>query len=298
VGSNPTRPAVTPPAIFPYIQYLQKEGFKPQTIESHSKILRFLSKHVPLNDSEAIRLFVANQHVSGGRKENEVDVFSSFARYHKIAFSEPRYSREETLPFIALEVEMEQIINACRSLRHATCLRLLKETAMRIGEAARLQFKDFDFEKRTVRVMPEKGSRPRELRLSERLVAMIQQLFARKQSLPTAESARHYLENTRKILAETNNNPRFLQIHLHSFRHFRATMLYAQTRDLLYVMKILGHRSITNTIRYTQLVDFKDGESFICKVAKSAEEAVKLIENGFEFVSSFPDGIQLYKKRK
>jgi integrase len=169
---------------------------------------------------------------------------------------------------------------------------------MRIGEAARLQFKDFDFEKRTVRVMPEKGSRPRELRLSERLVAMIQQLFARKQSLPTAESARHYLENTRKILAETNNNPRFLQIHLHSFRHFRATMLYAQTRDLLYVMKILGHRSITNTIRYTQLVDFKDGESFICKVAKSAEEAVKLIENGFEFVSSFPDGIQLYKKRK
>src|SRR2546428_2426767 len=143
---------------------------------------------------------------------------------------------------------MEQIINACRSFRHAACLRLLKETCMRTGEVTRLQFKDF--------------------------------------------------ENTRKILAETNNNPRFLQIHLHSFRHFRATMLYAQTRDLLYVMKILGHRSISNTIRYTQLVDFKDGESFTCKVAKSAEDAVKLVETGFEFVSSFPDGIQLYKKRK
>jgi len=61
-------------------------------------------------------------------------------------------------------------------------------------------------------------------------------------------------------------------------------------------MKILGHRSITNTIRYTQLVDFKDGESFICKVAKSADDAVKLVESGFEFVSSFPDVIQLYKK--
>src|SRR5436190_16937423 len=82
------------------------------------------------------------------------------------------------------------------------------------------------------------------------------------------------------------------------FYIFRATMLYAQTRDLLYVMKILGHRSITNTIRYTQLVDFKDGESFICKVAKSADDAVKLVESGFEFASSFPDLIQLYKKRK
>ena len=100
VGSNPTRPATTP-AIFPYVQYLQKEGFKPQTIESHSKILRFLSKYVPLNDPEAVRLFVANQHVSSGRKENEVDVFSGFGKYHEIAFSESRYSREETLPFIA-----------------------------------------------------------------------------------------------------------------------------------------------------------------------------------------------------
>ena len=80
---------------------LQKEGFKPQTIESHSKILRFLSKYVPLNDPEAVRLFVANQHVSNGRKENEIDVFSGFGKYHEIAFSESRYSREETLPFIA-----------------------------------------------------------------------------------------------------------------------------------------------------------------------------------------------------
>jgi integrase/recombinase XerD len=297
VGSNPTRPARTPPAIIPYVQHLQKEGFKPQTIESHSKILRFLGKHVQLNDPEAVRLFVANQHVSSGRKENEVDVFSSFAKYHKIAFSEPRYTREETLPFIAQEVEMEEVINACRSLRHATCLRLLKETAMRIGEASRLQFKDFDFERRTVRVIPEKGSRSRELRLSEKLVAMIQHLFAKKQSFPTPEAARHYLENTRKILAETNNNPRFLQIHLHSFRHFRATMLYAQTRDLLYVMKILGHRSITNTIRYTQLVDFKDGESFICKVAKSISEASCLIESGFDYVTEV-DGVKLFRKRK
>ena len=76
---------------------MQNDGLKPQTIESHSKILRFLAKHVQLNDPEAVRLFVANQQVSSGRKENEVDVFSSFARYHTIAFSEPRYSREETL---------------------------------------------------------------------------------------------------------------------------------------------------------------------------------------------------------
>jgi len=98
---------------------------------------------------------------------------------------------------------MEQIINACRSLRHAACLRLLKETGMRIGEVTRLQFKDFDFERKTVRVTPEKGSRPRELRLGEKLVAMVQQLFARKQSFPTSGGGetllREHEKDTRRI---------------------------------------------------------------------------------------------------
>jgi len=169
---------------------------------------------------------------------------------------------------------------------------------MRIGEVTRLQFKDFDFERKTVRVMPEKGSRPRELRLGEKLVAMVQQLFARKQSFPTSGGGETLLREHEKDTRRIEQQFRFLQIHLHSFRHFRATMVYAQTRDLLYVMKILGHRSITNTIRYTQLVDFKDGESFICKVAKSADDAVKLVESGFEFVSSFLMGYNFYKKRK
>src|SRR2546426_11520184 len=118
---------------------------------------------------------------------------------------------------------MEQIINACRSLRHAACPRLLKETGMRIGEVTRLQFKDFDFERKTVRVMPEKGSRPRELRLGEKLVAMVQQIFARKQSFPTSAAARHYLEKSRKVLADLNKNPTFLQIHMHSFPIFMST---------------------------------------------------------------------------
>ena len=299
MGSNPTQPAITPPGIIEYVLNLKKEGYKDQTIASHARILRFLSKQAQLDNPESIRLVIASRHVSAGRKENLVDAYSKFCKYRKIAFSEPRYSREESLPFIPLEAETETLINACRSMRHATTLRLLKETGMRIGEASRLQFRDFDFEKETVRVVPEKGSRPRELRLSERLTAMLQQVFARypNKPFPTSEAARKYLENTRKILAETNNNPRFLNIHLHTFRHFKATSLYHQTKDLLYVQRCLGHRSISNTLRYTQLVDWKEEAGFICKVAKSLDEASALIEAGFDYVTEL-DGVRLFRKRK
>jgi len=77
---------------------------------------------------------------------------------------------------------------------------------------------------------------------------------------------------------------------------FRATALYHQTRDLLYVKEFLGHRSLINTLKYTHLVDWQTDE-FICKAARTIEEASKLIETGFDFVTQIED-VKLFKKRK
>jgi len=287
--------------IFVYCHELAKQGYRPQTIQSHSRILRFMARNCDLEDPESVREFIASRHSTGGRKENLVDCYSKYAKSRGIAFSEPRYTREDSLPFIPLQQEIEALIEASRDLRHATMLRVVYETGMRIGEASRLQFKDFDFEKRTVRVVPEKGSRARELKLSERLCAMLKLLFAkypgRANPLPHPEASRKHMEYTRRYLAQANSNPRFLNIHLHTLRHFRATMLYSQTKDLLYVQHILGHRSISNTIKYTHLVDWKDSEQYVAKAARTLEDATSLIESGFDFVTDL-DGIKLFRKRK
>lgn len=166
---------------------------------------------------------------------------------------------------------------------------------MRIGEACQLTFKDFDFERRTVRVKPEKNSHVREIKLSEKLVGLLQVMFATKQSFPTFGAMRRCLERHRKVLALAQNNPRFLQIHLHTFRHFKATMLYSQTKDILFVQRILGHKTLQNTLRYTQLIDIQEESGFICKVARSLEETSKLIEAGFEYVTEM-DGVKLFRR--
>lgn len=74
-------------------------------------------------------------------------------------------------------------------------------------------------------------------------------------------------------------------------------MEYHKTKDILHVMRVLGHKSIKNTLVYTQLVDFKNDDEYVCKVAKTVEEAKTLIENGFEYVCEMGD-IKLFKKRK
>ena len=73
-------------------------------------------------------------------------------------------------------------------------------------------------------------------------------------------------------------------------------MEYHRTRDILHVMNILGHKSIKNTLVYTHLVNF-ESDDYICKVAKTVDEAKSLIESGFEFVVEFQDA-KLFRKRK
>ena len=62
-------------------------------------------------------------------------------------------------------------------------------------------------------------------------------------------------------------------------RHWKATMEYHRTKDILYVMKLLGHKNIANTLIYTQLVEF-EGDEYCSAVASNVEEAKKLSKLG------------------
>jgi len=100
----------------------------------------------------------------------------------------------------------------------------------------------------------------------------------------------------RKRIAHKLKNPRIMRIHFHTLRHWKATMEYAKTKDILHVMQFLGHKNIENTLKYTQLVNFESDE-YACKVAKTIKEASELIEAGFEYVTAM-DGYKLFRKRK
>lgn len=117
---------------------------------------------------------------------------------------------------------------------------------------------------------------------------------------PNLRALRQVFQRQRERLARKLQNPRLRLIHFHTFRHWKATMLYHQTKDILYVMNFLGHKSIKNTLIYIQLEEaiFKEeSDEYICKVAKNLDEAKELIELGFEYVTEM-DGVKLFRKRK
>jgi hypothetical protein len=106
---------------------------------------------------------------------------------------------------------------------------------------------------------------------------------------------------TRKRLAYRTQNPRIKEIHLHTFRHWHGTMLYHSTKDIVLVKERLGHKSITSTQIYVQLLQTKGKEDYVSKVATTLEEAQTLIELGFEYVTDMQFGemtYKLFRKRK
>jgi len=77
----------------------------------------------------------------------------------------------------------------------------------------------------------------------------------------------------------------------------RANVVFShKTKDIFHVMRVLGHKSIKNTMRYTQLVDLGE-QDFVVKVARTLEEAVKLLEGGFQFVCDYNRG-KIFRKPK
>jgi len=91
-----------------------------------------------------------------------------------------------------------------------------------------------------------------------------------------------------------------LQITYHTLRHWKATIEYHRTKDIIHVKQILGHKNIQNTLIYINLehaIFQTTDDNFIVKVAGTVQDACKLLEVGFEYVTEM-DGKRLFRKRK
>ncbi|MCW3986452.1 MAG: tyrosine-type recombinase/integrase [Candidatus Bathyarchaeota archaeon] len=149
-------------------------------------------------------------------------------------------------------------------------------------------------------ITPEKGSNPRQFKVSGKLIAMLNALPREDERIWKAKlkTITRTFEGSRARITEITKNLRLKRITFHTFRHWKATMEYHKTKDILHVMKMLGHKNISNTLRYTQLIEIDDDE-FISKVAKTVEEACALIELGYDYITEFrKQGIKIFKKRK
>jgi len=287
--------------IFEFLWWMKKQGYKETTIRGKgSRLKRLVKLGANLFDPESVKEILATQPWSDSGKETTAYAYDLFAKWMGIKWDRPKYKALRKLPFIPHEREIDDLIAGCK--KHiAVFLQIIKETGARAGEVFNLKWIDIDIEGKTLTITPEKGSNPRVFKISNKLASMLNSLQREGERVfsayKTLKSLSSTFQRNRKRLAYKLGNPRILKISFHTLRHWKATMEYHKTKDILHVMQMLGHRNIKNTLIYTQLINSEDDNEYICKVAKTVEQAAELIEAGFEYVCEI-DGVKLFRKRK
>jgi integrase len=155
-----------------------------------------------------------------------------------------------------MEKELDALISGSGP-KMSEFLQLLKDTAMRCGEAKRLQWIDIGFEKNIITLNnPEKGSKARMWKANGKLMGMLSLLSRESERLfenGLINSFKSSYQKTRKRLAVKLQNPRLRKISFHTFRLWKATGLYHETKDLYYVKDFLGHKELRNTEIYINI---------------------------------------------
>jgi len=284
-------------------RWLKNQGYSDATIETCNKILKaFIKNGADIFNPESIKEAIAkNDHWSQNTKHLAVDVYTWFLEMQGLTWKRPIYEETRAIPFIPMEQEIDQLI-AASGKTLAACLQLLKETGMRIGEALRLTWLDVDSERNVIRASAEKNSNPRILSVSSKLIAMLNMLPKKSERIfpQTRAGIKHMLWVKRQKLALNLQNPRLTKISFHTFRHWKGTMEYHKTKDPYHVKQILGHKSLQTTelyINIEQALFQTENDEFHVNIAHNLNEACKLLEVGFEYVTDM-DNVKIFRKRK
>ena len=117
---------------------MQKQNLSPETIRLNRTCLKMLIQNgADLFDPESTKTALSRYKVSPRRKRNAINAYSQFLKLDNLSWEKPKCQVIRKFPFIPLEKELDALI-AASGKKNSAFLQLLKETAMRSGEAKRL----------------------------------------------------------------------------------------------------------------------------------------------------------------
>jgi len=272
------------------------------TIKNTNKRLSFLSRNTNLENPEEVKSFIARRNCSDGHKKLLALAYRKYAEYYKLNYTMPKYNPKAKAIKIPTKEKVEMLIASARKPLSIK-LQISMETGFRPVEIYGLKVKDIDLERKLIYPTTAKNGSSKIGKITNNLKEIL-----------TEYINTHHLNNDDKLfngtpfeygntfrkmrnkLANKLHDPTFKNIRLYDLRHYYATTLYAKTRDILLVKQQLGHKRIETTMIYTQLLNLDEAE-WTCRTAKDINEASKLIEAGFEYITEM-EGLKLFKKRK
>jgi site-specific recombinase XerD len=250
------------------IRDMTVRGFSPHTHESYLAAVRGLAKHYRRPPdritAEEVQTYLAHMVTHRKLAWSSCNVAVSAFRflYHvtlghdAIEFEVPGTKQPQRIPEILSRDEVSRLLEAPSNPKHRLLLATVYAGGLRVSEVVRLRVSHIDRARMTLRVEQGKGRRDRIVPLSRKLVEQLQTYWQnnppgvwlfpnRKGNGPLDITSAQRIFMRAKLRAGIDKRGG-----IHSLRHAFATHLIESGADVPTVQRLLGHRSVSTTMRY------------------------------------------------
>jgi integrase/recombinase XerD len=179
----------------------------------------------------------------------------------------PRKKEPQKLPDILSQSEVERIIKGTHNLKHRTILILTYGAGLRASEVASLRVKDIDSDRSVIHIRQGKGNKDRYVMLSPLMLTSLRTYWkkCRSQTPNAKENDFVFPGSLGRAMSPISIGAIYKRSkHLagvkkqggvHSLRHSFATHALELGADIYTIKQLLGHSSITSTVRYLRMTD-------------------------------------------
>lgn len=166
---------------------------------------------------------------------------------------------KKKLPVTLTRAEVGRLLAETRNLKHRAVLMALYSAGLRLNEAISLQVRDLDIPNRRILVREPKGGRERYVMLSDRFLSVLRRYLREQRpkgylfpgKLPGKPLHSSAVQRVVKKMARRAGIDKTVTPHV--LRHTFATHLIEQGTSVLYIQKLLGHKSVKTTMLYTHV---------------------------------------------
>ena len=261
--------------------------------------LRRIGKGADLLKPEEVKTYIANCNLDNQTKNSLALAYNWFCKTNGIGWKRPYFKWERKIPLIPTTENINKIISASTP-KYSTIFTILAETGLEAHELATMERKNIDTTQGIINARGCKGHNSRSFKLKTQTAEMLREYlaeFTQDKPFPSSRSMGEIWRRTRNRLAKKLNQPELKNIPMRNLRHHFATTKYDQTKDILLLKSLLGHKKLETTMFYVQLIVHDNEEEYTVKAAQTKEEIIALAESGFAKFDEI-DGIHLYRKRK
>jgi integrase/recombinase XerD len=236
------------------------------------RLTKYLGRAPDTATAEDLRLFQLHLAETGVSNITINATLSGLKFFFSYTLDQPELLRRvqrvyepRKIPEVLSVQEVARVLEAAGSLRNKAALSVAYGSGLRASEVCHLRVSDIDSERMLLRVVDGKGQRDRNAMLSPGLLKILRTWYREGQATRRMLPGGWLFPGQNPVdpisprqLNRVFHNARTeagidKKVSLHSLRHAFATHLLEQHEDIRVIQVLLGHKKITNTMRYSHV---------------------------------------------